>query len=163
MAIIGATFQTEDQAKEAFRELQDAGIPGDRIGLVMRHEPQEVRREEVRVSNENPVAGAAMGAVLGGSAGWWAAAVGATAVAVPVVGPVLAAGALAAIGVAAGGAAGWLAGSLTQQGMPEPEARHLQDQVEQGRMVMTVDIEPDLVDRARSIIRACGGQESQAI
>jgi hypothetical protein len=162
MEILGAVFHTEDEARQAFRQLQDAGIPADHIGLVMRHEPNEVRREEVRVGNESPVAGASLGGVLGGASGWLAATVIATSVAVPIVGPVIAAGAAAALGIAAGGGAGWLIGGLTQRGMTEPEARHLQSAVEQGEVAMTVDVDnPGLTARARSILQAAGGRAYQ--
>jgi len=87
MDIVGAVFHTQDEARLAFRQLQDAGIPADHIGLVLRDEPGEVWREEVRVGNEAPLAGASLGGVLGGASGWLAATVIATSVAVPVVGP----------------------------------------------------------------------------
>ena len=159
MDILGAVFDTQDDARQAYRQLQDVGIPADHIGLVMRDEPNEVRREEVRVAHEAPVAGASLGGVLGGASGWLAATVIATSIAVPVVGPVIAAGAAAAIGIAAGGGAGWLIGGLTQRGMSEPEARHLQSAVERGGVAMTVDVQnPALTERARSILQAAGGR-----
>jgi hypothetical protein len=162
MDILGAVFHTQEEARLAYRQLQDTGISADNIGLVMRDESGDVRREEVRVANEAPVAGASLGGVLGGASGWLAATVIATSVAVPVVGPVIAAGAAAALGIAAGSGAGWLIGSLTKHGMPEPEARHLQAAVERGEVVMTVHVQnPALTGRARSIMQAAGGRAYQ--
>lgn len=140
MQTIAAIFDSEAAAREAYDALQDAGLPGDHIGLVMRQESVDERREEVQVTHETSIAGAALGAVMAGSAGWWAAGLGVTAIAVPVVGPIVAAGAIATLATAAGGVAGWLAGGLIGRGMPEPEARRFQEAAEHGLIVMTVNV-----------------------
>ena len=161
MQIAAAVFENREDVKRAVDALQEAGIPGDDIGLVMRETPDE-HYEEVEAKKEAPVAGAALGSVLGGAGGWWAAGLAATAVslAVPAVGAVLAIGALA--GVTAGGAVGWLAGELMSRGLHEPEAMHYQRAVERGAVVLTVNVPNQrLMDLVMDIIHAAGGHEYQ--
>jgi len=158
MKTIATVFHNEDQAREAYRRLQEAGIPGDDIGIVMK-EPGQPRREEGWVRDADTWAGAGVGAAIGGTGGWLAGAAAAgAAVAIPVVGPVLALGALAGIVSAAGGTLGWLAGGLAARGLDEQEAKHYQTAVEGGGIVLTVQADDDDEARVRSVLRVAGGR-----
>ncbi|HVA25432.1 MAG TPA: hypothetical protein VMW62_13695 [Chloroflexota bacterium] len=156
-------FDSEDQAQEAFRQLQDAGVSGDDIGLVLRQETRQQERREEFVHDADRWAGAGVGAAVGGTGGWIAGAVVAgAALAVPVVGPVLAIGALAGIVSAAGGTLGWLAGGLAARGIEHPEASFYQSAVEEGGVLMTVKAEESNVERVRAVLRACNAKEYRA-
>lgn len=160
MDIVGAVFETQDQVREAYSRLQDAGVAGDDIGILARDVAPEERRVEEVTHTESGATGAGVGTAVGGTAGWvagWGAA-GAS-LAVPVVGPVLAAGAIAGIVAAAGGTLGWLAGGLVGEGMSESEARHYQQAVERGAILLTVRTPRENAERARAVLRLCGGQE----
>ncbi|MBV8084504.1 MAG: hypothetical protein JO247_06775 [Chloroflexi bacterium] len=157
--MIAAVFYDDDQLQDAYRRLQDAGLPGDHIGIVRKEvSPGEPRRHEGWVRDADEWAGGSTGAILGGAGGALAGAAAAGAVvAVPIIGPVLAAGALAGIVGAAGGGAGWLAGVLAARGIDEQEAKFHQTAVEQGDTVLTVQTDDGDVDRVRSILNVAGG------
>jgi hypothetical protein len=161
MKMIATVFHDDEQVRAAYRRLQDAGIPGDDIGIVLK-EPGEPRRQEGWVRDADEWAGGGLGAALGGTAGLVGGVVAAGAVvAIPIVGPVLAVGALAGILSATGGTLGWLAGALTARGLDEQEAKHYQAEVERGGTVVTVQTDDDDVERVRNVLRAAGGREYQ--
>jgi uncharacterized protein (TIGR02271 family) len=93
--------------------------------------------------------------------------------AIPGIGPILAAGPIAAAiggmlgGAGLGAAAGGLIGALTDMGVPEEDARHYEDQVRQGKSLVTVRADNDNeADRASNIMQLQGavdveGQSSQ--
>jgi hypothetical protein len=83
--------------------------------------------------------------------------------AIPGIGPILAAGPIAAAlggalgGAGLGAAAGGLIGALTDMGVPEHEARHYEDAVRQGKTLVTVRSEDDAAaERVASIMDSCG-------
>ena len=86
---------------------------------------------------EGAATGAGTGAVLGGAFGWLA---GIGALAIPGVGPFVAAGPIAAAlsGAAVGGAVGGIAGSLIGMGIPEYEAKRYEGKVKQGGILLSV-------------------------
>jgi hypothetical protein len=163
MTTVAAVFDSEEQAREAFRRLQDAGVSGDDIGLVLRERADQNARREEFVHDADHWAGAGIGAAIGGTGGWIAGAAAAgAAMAIPVVGPVLAVGALAGIVSAAGGTLGWLAGGLAARGMDHSEAQYYQDAVEEGSVLMTVHATDSLLNRVRAVLRMCNGREYRA-
>jgi hypothetical protein len=95
---------------------------------------------------EGAGAGAGIGAAVGGSAGLLA---GLGLMAIPGLGPVVAAGWLAAmaVGAIAGGAAGSLIGALTQAGVPKEDAEIYAEGVRRGGTLVSARV-PD-TDRAR--------------
>jgi hypothetical protein len=163
MTTVATVFENEGQAKDAYRRLQDAGVSGDDIGLVLREHTGELERREEFTHDAGTWAGAGVGAAVGGTGGWIAGAAAAgAALAIPVVGPVLAIGALAGIVSAAGGTLGWLAGGLASRGMEHSEARFYQNAVEEGGVLMTVHAEEPNVERVRAVLRICDGKEYRA-
>lgn len=158
MRTIAAVFANEDVARRAYERLQDAGIPGDDIGLVLREHAREQGRREEFVRDADQWVGTTAGGALGGVTGFLAgAAAGGAAVAVPVIGPVLAVGALA--GVISGGALGWLAGGLASRGMTHEEAAFYQKEVEKGHVLLAVHTDDDNAERVRTILAEHDGRE----
>jgi hypothetical protein len=108
---------------------------------------------------EGTAAGAGTGAVAGGVLGWL---VGIGALAIPGLGPFLAAGPIVAAlaGVGAGGMVGGLVGALIGLGMPEYEAKRYEGQIRRGGMLMSVHCDnPDWVKRAKDILRETGAED----
>jgi Protein of unknown function (DUF3341) len=108
---------------------------------------------------EGTAAGAGTGAVLGGTLGWL---VGIGALAIPGLGPFLAAGPIvgALAGVGAGGVVGGLVGALIGLGMPEYEAKRYEGQIRRGGILMSVHCDnPDWVKRARDILKETGAED----
>jgi hypothetical protein len=163
MQTIAAVFHNEVDARQAYARLQESGVGGDQIGIVMRDDASERGRRVEQVHDADEWLGAGVGTVIGGTAGW-VAGIGAAgaALAIPVVGPVLAAGALAGIISAAGGTLGWLAGGLVARGIEGNEAKFYQSAVEEGNVLVTVHTTETNAERVRSILRMSNGREYRA-
>jgi hypothetical protein len=108
---------------------------------------------------EGTAAGAGTGAVVGGALGWL---VGIGALAIPGLGPFLAAGPIvgALAGVGAGGVVGGLVGALIGLGMPEYEAKRYEGQIRRGGILMSVHCDnPDWLKRAEDILKETGADD----
>ena len=107
-------------------------------------------------SFSNVATGAVTGGLVGGTAGL---VLGMLGLALPGLGPVLAAGPLVAAltGAGAGAAAGGLVGALTGEGVPEEHALYYAEAVRRGGALVAVRTEEVRADRAAEIIRAHGG------
>jgi hypothetical protein len=108
---------------------------------------------------EGTAAGAGTGAVLGGTLGWL---VGVGALAIPGLGPFIAAGPIvgALAGVGAGGVVGGIVGALIGIGMPEYEAKRYEGQIRRGGILMSVHCDnPYWVKRAKDILKETGAED----
>ncbi|PTM39549.1 general stress protein [Bosea sp. 124] len=125
---ITRSYDTYDQAAVAVENLEQAGVSSSDISVVGRDE---------RASDTNAAEGAGIGAGVGGAAGLLA---GLGLLAIPGIGPVVAAGWLAstAAGAVAGAAAGGLVGSFTSAGVDEEEAHYYAETVRRGGTVVSV-------------------------
>lgn len=149
--IIGL-FNSMDNANGAVQALIDSGIKNDDISVITRDQRGEVVEQNAvgapTAAGEGAGAGAVGGAVLGGALGLL---VGAGLLAIPGIGPVLAAGPLAAaigttaatagagvLGAGIGAAAGGLMGGLIGAGVPEEDARLYTEGVKRGDVLVSV-------------------------
>ena len=108
---------------------------------------------------EGAMTGAGSGALLGGALGWLA---GIGALAIPGIGPFVAAGPIAAAlsGAAVGGAVGGIAGSLIGLGVPEYEAKRYEGKVKDGGILLSVHTDDgEEVKRAKRIMEEAGAQD----
>jgi|SRR5579871_1265244 len=108
---------------------------------------------------EGATAGAASGAVIGGALGWLA---GAGALAIPGLGPFLAAGPVMGMlaGAGAGGAVCGLAGSLIGMGIPEYEARRYEGRVRSGGILLSVHCDNnEWAKRAKKVLEDTGAED----
>lgn len=108
---------------------------------------------------EGATAGAGTGAVLGGGLGWL---VGIGALAIPGLGPFIAAGPIMAAlaGAGVGGAVGGLTGALIGMGIPEYEAKRYEGRVKDGGILLSVHSNSsDEVKRAKAILEGTGAQD----
>jgi hypothetical protein len=108
---------------------------------------------------EGATAGGGAGAVIGGTLGLLA---GIGALAIPGVGPFIAAGpimaALAGIGV--GGAVGGFAGALIGMGIPEYEAKRYEGRIQKGGILLSVHCDTsDQVKRGKEILKNTGAED----
>jgi hypothetical protein len=108
---------------------------------------------------EGATAGAGTGAVIGGSLGWLA---GIGALAIPGLGPFIAAGPLMAAlaGVGVGGAVGGVTGALIGMGIPEYEAKRYEGRVKRGGILLSVHSDDsNWTKRAKDILERTGAED----
>jgi hypothetical protein len=111
---------------------------------------------------EGATTGASSGAVIGGTLGWL---VGIGALAIPGLGPFIAAGPLMAAlaGVGAGGVVGGVTGALIGLGIPEYEAKRYEGRVQAGGVLLSVHSDnSDWTHRAKTILEDTGAQDISA-
>jgi hypothetical protein len=151
-------FGDQDAAKTAIERLRDAGYERDQIGFAS-NDPDatssRIVEEHGNAAGPGAVGGLVTGAAAGGVIGWLGLA------AIPAIGPFLAGGAIgtALIGAAAGGATGGILGGLLGLGIPRHQAEMHEEQVKQGRTL--VSVQTDDVEAAESILADAGAIEAQ--
>ena len=146
-------FDTHEDAEAAVRDLEGAGIPHSEVSIVASDADGRyaTTRRGARTAD-----GAGIGAALGGAGGLLA---GLGFIAIPGVGPVIAAGWLAsalvgaAAGAAVGGAAGGIVGALTEAGVPEDEAQIYAEGVRRGGALVTTRVDEALAGAAQRILQ----------
>ena len=152
--IIGV-FPTPQIAKTAVGELESSGFSRDQISIVT-----AARRRLISVPLRQQAVEEDVGekAAIGGAAGFI---LGIAALAIPGVGPILAAGPLAAAltGAAAGAATGGLIGVFTKEGIPEEAATRYSKAIGSGRLMVTVHTDAARVDQAAGILDRAGAIE----
>lgn len=153
-------FDTYDAATEAVRELETAGIPHSAISIVANNAENRWSPTAGTNSTSGAAAGASVGAALGGGAGLLA---GLGLLAIPGLGPVVAAGWLAAtaVGAVAGGTAGGLVGSLTGAGVSPEHAEVYAEGVRRGGSIVSARVEESLAPRARAILSDKGSVDPE--
>jgi uncharacterized protein (TIGR02271 family) len=108
---------------------------------------------------EGAATGAGTGAVLGGGLGWL---VGIGALAIPGIGPFIAAGPIVAAlaGVGVGGAVGGITGALIGMGIPEYEAKRYEGHVKNGGILLSVHSDnSEWTSKAKDILKATGAKD----
>jgi len=151
-------FDNMSDAHGAVQELTNAGFTSDNISIVANNASGDTVNYDTAGSEaaDGAGAGAVGGAVLGGLGGLL---VGLGALAIPGVGPVIAAGTLAtalgttAVGAGLGAAAGGLVGALVGAGIPEDDANIYAEGIRRGGALVTVQAATDAdADRAADIL-----------
>lgn len=123
---------------------------------------REFAHEKHTKAPEGTTTGAVAGGTLGGALGLLA---GIGALAIPGVGPLIAAGPImgALAGVGVGGAVGGLVGALVGMGIPEYEAKRYEGRVKQGGVLLSVHCDTsDEITRAKKILKATGADDIAA-
>jgi hypothetical protein len=126
-------------AEQAVAEMKAAGFRNADISVLL---PENVGTKDLAFvkgtkAPEGTATGAASGAVIGGALGWL---LGIGALAIPGLGPFIAAGPIMAAlgGVGVGGAIGGLTGALVGMGIPEYEAKRYEGLVKDGGILISV-------------------------
>lgn len=130
---------TEAQAIRIANRLRSSGFTPDDISMLYpdRDGVRDLATQNSTKAPEGAVTGAGTGAVLGGALGWMA---GIGALAIPGVGPLIAAGPIlgALSGLAVGGTVGGLSGALVGAGIPEYEAQQYEGRLRGGHILISV-------------------------
>jgi hypothetical protein len=138
---------------EGFRNTDISVLMPENVGT------KDFAHEKGTKAPEGATAGAGTGAVVGGTLGWL---VGIGALAIPGLGPFIAAGpimaALAGMGV--GGAIGGITGALIGMGIPEYEAKRYEGRIKEGGILLSVHSESsDWTKKAKQILERTGAQD----
>ncbi len=158
-----ALYDNFQNANDAVRELVDKGFRRENISFMANDKTGEYGRalQETNVTTYNAAGantgagvGAGIGAAVGGLAG---VLIGLGALAIPGIGPVLAAGPLATVlaglaGAGAGAIAGGVLGALVDMGIPEETAGYYAEGVRRGGTLVTVQAEDYQTDQAVDIL-----------
>ena len=145
---IVAVFDTQKGAEAAVNELRRQGFTKDEINIVTKDQSgnQQSGRYEDDITD-----GALTGSTLGGIGGLL---IGAGALAIPGVGPIIAAGPIA--GALSGALAGGIAGGLIDWGIPAEASRRYENSVGKGNVLTIIQTEEGKVSRASSILNQSG-------
>jgi hypothetical protein len=140
-------FDNHEDALATVRALEEAGFTRDQISLVAHSTgARHFSDNETNTAGDGAGAGATAGTIIGGGLGLLA---GIGSLAIPGVGPVVAAGWLVATltgagaGAAVGAGAGGLIGSLTSAGVPEDQAHVYAEGVRRGGSLVNVRVDDD--------------------
>jgi Protein of unknown function (DUF3341) len=120
---------------------------------------KDFAHEKATKAPEGTATGAGTGAVIGGTLGWLA---GIGALAIPGVGPLIAAGPIVAAltGVGVGGAIGGISGALIGMGIPEYEAKRYEGRVKEGGILLSVHSDnSDWTGKAKDILERTGADD----
>ncbi len=154
-------FPSNNAAEAAVDRLRAAGFSNDDVSVLLadKQGSKDFAAEKNTKAPEGTTAGVLGGGTLGGTLGLLA---GLGALAIPGVGPLIAAGpimgALAGLGI--GSAVGGLVGALVGMGIPEYEAKRYEGRVKDGGILVSVHCDSsEEVSRAKQVLTDAGGED----
>src|SRR5689334_18320316 len=154
-------YRGSTQAEQAVDRIVAAGFSPNDISVLLpdSQSSKEFAHEKNTKAPEGTTTGVAAGGAVGGTLGLLA---GIGALAIPGLGPFIAAGpimgALAGLGV--GGAVGGLVGALVGMGLPEFEAKRYEGRVKDGGVLLSVHCDTaDEITRAKDLLKGTGADD----
>lgn len=152
---------SRDQADRIVDQLKTANFSNNDISALFADKGtnRDFAHEKNTKAPEGAVTGAGTGGVIGGALGWIA---GIGALAIPGVGPFIAAGPIIAAlsGAAIGATVGGVAGGLIGLGIPELEAKRYEGKIKEGNILISVHTEnSEEITRAKDIFTKAGAQD----
>jgi len=151
-------------AEDGVDSLKDSGFRSTDISVLFpdNQGTRDFAHEKHTKAPEGAVAGGSSGAVIGGALGWLA---GIGALAIPGVGPFIAAGPIMGMlgGIGVGTAIGGVTGALIGLGIPEYEAKRYEGRIRRGGILLSVHCDdPDWARRAKNILNQTGAEDVAA-
>lgn len=152
---------TEAQAETIVQRLNESGVPTEDVSVLFpdKSGSRDFAHEHNTKAPEGTAIGVSAGGVTGGVLGLLA---GIGALAIPGVGPFIAAGPIMAAlsGAAVGAAIGGIAGALIGMGIPEFEAKQYEAKIKEGNILISVHArDGDVVDRIKAIMKQAGAED----
>ena len=147
---VSRLFDSYSQAQAAVEALEQAGFTSSEISLVSRYRDDNTLADD---EGSGTATGATAGALVGGGGGLLAAL---GLIAIPGIGPLVAAGVLATtlVGAAGGSVVGGLIGALTNAGVSEEDAHVYSEGVRRGSSLVTVTTDDARASKAESILNS---------
>jgi hypothetical protein len=161
VAVFGI-YSTRAAIENATDSLVKAGFPTSDISVLMPESlggSKEMGTEKATKAPEGAAAGVTTGGVIGGTLGLLA---GVGLLAIPGLGPFIAAGPIMAglAGLGVGGAVGGVTGALIGMGIPEFEAKRYEGRLQKGGILLSVHCDTsDEIKRAKEVMERTGGED----
>jgi hypothetical protein len=154
-------YSSRTAVEEAVEHLRNAGFRGTDISVLFPENQgtKDFAHEKNTKAPEGATTGVISGGIAGGVLGWLT---GIGALAIPGLGPFIAAGPIVAAlaGAGAMGTVGGIIGALVGMGIPEYEAKRYEGRIREGGILLSVHCDSsDWVKRAKDILRDSGGQD----
>ena len=154
-------YSTRSGVENAVDTLKGAGFRNTDISVLFPESSgtKDFAHEKNTKAPEGATAGASTGAIVGGGLGWLA---GIGALAIPGLGPFIAAGPIMAAlaGAGVGGAVGGITGALIGMGIPEYEAKRYEGKVKDGGILLSVHSDDSVwTKKAKNILEGTGAQD----
>ena len=154
-------YSSRTSAENAISGLRENGFPRTDVSVLLPENlgTRELATDKSTKAPEGAAAGGSSGAVIGGALGWLA---GIGALAVPGLGPFIAAGPIMAAwaGVGVGGAVGGITGALVGFGIPEYEAKRYEGRLQKGGVLMAVHCDTsDEIKLAKEVLKRTGAED----
>jgi len=154
-------YSTVGQAERAVDTLAHDGFSNADVSVLLpdNESSKEFAHEKHTKAPEGTATGAAAGGTIGGTLGLLA---GIGALAIPGLGPFIAAGPImgALAGVGVGGAVGGLVGALVGMGIPEYEAKRYEGRVKSGGILLSVHCDTsEQITRAKDVLKRTGAED----
>jgi hypothetical protein len=157
-------YADQETVSTAVEALKDAGFRNTDVSILFPENSgsKDLAHEKHTKAPEGAVAGASSGAIIGGALGWL---VGIGALAIPGIGPFVAAGPIVAMlsGIGVLGTVGGLTGALVGVGIPEYEAKRYEGRIRGGGILVSVHCDTsDWVKRAKEVLIHSGATDVAA-
>ena len=154
-------YPSVGQAERAVDVLVQSGFPGADISVLLpdAQGSRAFAHEKHTKAPEGTAAGGVAGGVIGGTLGLLA---GIGTLAIPGLGPFIAAGPIMATlaGVGAGGVVGGIIGAFSGMGIPEYEAKRYEGRLKQGGVLLSVHCDTsDEISRAKELMSGTGAED----
>jgi hypothetical protein len=154
-------YDSRAEVERAVDALKEDGFYADDISVLLPDNKgsQEFAHTKNTKAPEGAATGASTGVVIGGALGWL---VGIGALAIPGVGPLIAAGPIvsALAGAGIGGTFGGISGALIGLGIPEYEAKRYEGIVKDGGILLSVHVDTSiLADMAKETLEVTGARD----
>jgi hypothetical protein len=154
-------YPSAEHAERAVDTLIAAGYPSSDISVLLpdTRSTKEFAHVKETKAPEGTAAGVTTGGLIGGTLGVLA---GVGALAIPGVGPFIAAGPIMAglAGLGVGGAVGGIVGALVGMGIPEYEAKRYEGRVKNGGTLLSVHCDTSAqISRAQDLLKSSGAED----
>lgn len=156
-----AIFKDTISLGEALERLRSAGFRSTDVSVLMPENlgTKDLAHKKDTKAPEGATTGGVVGGIIGGALGWL---VGVGALAIPGLGPFIAAGPIMGLlaGAGAAGAVGGIVGALIGMGIPEYEAKRYEGRIREGGILLSVHCDSsEWVKRAKNILEETGGED----
>jgi hypothetical protein len=149
-------YASREATENGLTALQNAGFASSDVSILL---PENLGPRELVTQKETKAPEGTAGAVVGGALGWL---VGIGALAIPGLGPFIAAGPIMAAlaGIGAGGVVGGVVGGLVGLGIPEYEAKRYETRLRKGGILLSVHCDTsDEIKRAEQLLEQTGAED----